>query len=170
MTPDYYEAHKEIILQKAKQQYVENKQKYKDKAAKWAKDNPEKRKEITKKCRDSQNSKQKVIDNRLKDWEKYLFNSVKRRAIQKEFEFNIEVCDIIIPDVCPYLKTPITKIHGKGVVWTNPSVDRIDSSKGYIKGNIEVISYLANTMKQGANKQQLLSFARSILEKFQGRA
>lgn len=86
----------------------------------------------------------------------------KSRAKIKGLEFNITVKDIFIPDVCPALKIPLE--HHKGKYQDNsPSLDRINPNLGYIKGNVRVISALANKMKSSANEEQLQMFAKWIL-------
>jgi hypothetical protein len=90
-----------------------------------------------------------------------LFNSCKNRAVKKNLEFNLELSDIIIPEKCPILEIPIFT-GTKNNYSTSPSVDRIDNTKGYIKGNIKVISMLANTMKNNATKEQLLLFCKNM--------
>ena len=76
----------------------------------------------------------------------------KIRAIAKGWEFNLTLDDIIIPEVCPILETKLTR--GDHKRWESPentiSLDRIDPTKGYVKGNVRVISTLANTMKNNA--------------------
>lgn len=96
--------------------------------------------------------------------ERIIFLSAKARAERDGIEFTIEYEDIQIPEACPLLGVPLTNTRGKGRVQTNPSLDRIDSSKGYVKGNIQVISDLANRMKQDATPEQLVAFAKGVLK------
>lgn len=80
----------------------------------------------------------------------------KYRAAQKGLEFTIDKEDVIIPDVCPLLGIPLICHRGKGSQQGNsPSLDRIDPTKGYIKGNVWVISNRANTLKNDASLQEL---------------
>lgn len=98
--------------------------------------------------------------------DKYLFGSARDRARREGLDFDIDVSDVVVPAVCPYLQIPLVLTLGHGKLETNPSIDRIDSSKGYVKGNIQVISKKANTMKSNASKEELLIFARSVLNLF----
>ena len=96
--------------------------------------------------------------------EQRLLASSKQSARKRNHEYSITIDDIHIPTYCPYLNVELTNTQNSFKVPTNISIDRIDSTKGYIKGNIQVISYLANKMKQDATDEQLLSFALGILQ------
>jgi hypothetical protein len=74
-----------------------------------------------------------------------MLSRAKYRAKQKGLDFNITKEDIVIPDICPLLGTPMK----------SPSLDRIIPEKGYIKGNVWVISNRANTLKNDATLQEL---------------
>ena len=75
-------------------------------------------------------------------YEYRLFQACKGRAKQNKIPFNLELDDIIIPEFCPVLRIQIMYKTDYA-----PSIDRKDSSKGYTKGNIRVISKRANTLK-----------------------
>lgn len=91
----------------------------------------------------------------------------KQRARKYGKDFNLEVSDIEIPEVCPILQIPLETHSGKsGGRYNSPALDRIDNSEGYVKGNIQVISHRANQMKADASREELLQFANWVLKTF----
>ena len=66
--------------------------------------------------------------------------------------------------LCRYSNVPIQyKRHQRYTGENTASLDRIDSSKGYTPENIQVISRIANVMKNNATEQELISFAKGVL-------
>jgi hypothetical protein len=85
-------------------------------------------------------------------------HSIKTRAKRKGLEFNLTPSDIVIPDVCPVLGIPI--IQGQSVSNDNsPSIDRIDNTKGYVRGNIRIISDRANKLKSDGALEEIVAIA-----------
>jgi len=93
--------------------------------------------------------------------EKTLFIRIKSKCKRNETEFLIKETDIVIPEYCPLLNI---KLDPWGIRDVLPSLDRIDNSKGYIPGNVWVISTLANRMKNSATKEQLMAFSQNVLK------
>lgn len=102
--------------------------------------------------------KVKRKEKRAEDPRKCMLYSAKHRAKMKNLEFDLSIEDIQIPEYCPVLKIKI-EMYASSQSRTSPSIDRIDTTKGYTKDNIQVISWLANTMKSNANFEELISFA-----------
>lgn len=95
--------------------------------------------------------------------EKYIVDRARRRARLNNLDFNITKEDIFIPQLCPILEIPL-KIGTKSMHGNSPSLDRIDITKGYIKGNIKVISCRANTMKNDASLDEIKKFVKNIVK------
>jgi hypothetical protein len=100
----------------------------------------------------------------LKNPHKKMYWGSKKRAADKGFEFSIDLSDIVIPEYCPLLG--IKLMHGTGfLIDESPSLDRIDSKKGYVKGNVWVISHKANTMKSDATLEELELLVKNLRDK-----
>lgn len=89
--------------------------------------------------------------------EKVILVRTRARAKRLGLEFDLELEDVCIPDVCPVLGIPIVcgKTGRKGPRQNSPSIDRLNPAKGYIKGNVRVVSNRANTLKNNASLQEL---------------
>lgn len=84
-----------------------------------------------------------------------LLKNVRWRAKAKGLEFNLTEEDVVIPDVCPVLGTPLVHNRVKGHCSNSPSIDRVDNDRGYVKGNVRVISWRANSIKRDATMKEL---------------
>lgn len=92
--------------------------------------------------------------------EKLLYGRAKSRAARQSVPFDIELSDIKIPDKCPILGIEFSKRD----VDAAPSLDKIIPDKGYVKGNIQVISNKANRMKSNASIEELKLFSKWVCE------
>lgn len=92
--------------------------------------------------------------------EKVILGRAKYRAKKKGVPFNLELEDIVIPARCPVLDIPLMVNEGGAhSACHSPSLDRIDPEKGYVKGNVIVISTKANRIKNDATPEELLKVA-----------
>ena len=85
--------------------------------------------------------------------------AIKARTKKSNLEFSIELEDLLpLPTECPVLGIPIDYSAKRGGHYSenSPSVDRIDSSKGYIKGNVVIMSWRANRIKNDGTAEEHL--------------
>lgn len=91
-----------------------------------------------------------------KNPERHLLFAAKRSATRRGLQFNLTLEDIIIPEYCPILNIKLSEVRQKdGAKPESPSVDRIDTTKGYIKGNVGIISWKANTHKSALTLEDI---------------
>jgi len=134
-------------------EYLRNSEKYKEQRKTYAAENREAK---------NKGALDYYYKTKVEDPIHYLLKYAKLRAKQKGIEFSLTREDIKIPEFCPYLLVPLTIAGDRK---HSPSIDRIDPSLGYSKGNIEIISTLANSMKWNSTREELIQFAKSVLSK-----
>lgn len=85
----------------------------------------------------------------------------KRRAKERGIAFNLSIHDIFIPKICPLLSIEMkrAKIFLKD---NSPSLDRIDPARGYVPGNVWVVSYKANRIKSNATLNELKIIVKNL--------
>lgn len=92
----------------------------------------------------------------------------KYRAKRLRVPFNITISDLVMPKTCPVfgyrLKYGARSFAKHQPAQHSPSLDRIDPAKGYVKGNVIIVSWRANALKKDATIKELTALA-----KFYGR-
>lgn len=98
----------------------------------------------------------------LKERINNIHRMAKKRAPIRDLAYDVE--EDYLMSIYP--KDSMCRILNKKMKWgdrsdksNSPSLDRIDSSKGYVKGNLMWISLQANRMKQNAADADLLIFS-----------
>ena len=110
----------------------------------------------------NKNNARAYFINRVSDNPIKVKLQLKKAQCKKEgIPFNITEDDISIPVTCPLLGIPVVMTLGKGGSGRENgwSLDRLDASKGYVKGNVWVISGKANRMKQDMTPKMMRDFA-----------
>lgn len=95
-----------------------------------------------------------------------LWRNAQRRAQERGIEFSILPEHVEVPSHCPALGIPLVVTHGqRGSGDHSPTLDRIDPQRGYVPGNVAVISGRANRCKNDLSCEELaavLSYARRM--------
>ena len=95
--------------------------------------------------------------------EKWLLWTARARAKKKGLLFSIKEADIVIPECCPVLGIELRPTDGS-VSDSSPTLDRLDSSLGYIPGNVRVISHKANRLKSDMTLDEVKKLLRYMEE------
>lgn len=103
-------------------------------------------------------SREKVTAYRHNNPIKTMLYDAKRRATKKGWLFDIDESDIFIPEKCPVFGITMERQRGQGgfaKTDNSPSLDRIDPTKGYVRGNVVVVSNKVNLLKSYATVNEL---------------
>jgi hypothetical protein len=134
--------------------YLKNADKLKKSVNEYRKSNLEKVKYRNKKWRDS--NRDLIRENRIKNLRSHMLRGARLRSQQKNLDFDLTLEDIIIPDFCPVLGIAL-KSNERTSNENSPSLDRIIPDKGYVKGNVIVVSHRANMIKHNATPEEIIA-------------
>lgn len=95
---------------------------------------------------------------RRKDPKRFMLVRAKARAAAVGVAFNLTVDDFDLPSKCPVFGKRLRVADGKPDDWS-PELDRIIPRRGYVVGNVIVVSRRANKMKQDATVAELQRLA-----------
>jgi len=133
----WYERNKEEQLRRNKESKAKDPEKWK----KWARDSYHRRKNDTDKV------------------EYFLLKDAKVRATKRNIPFELVEGDLLpLPEVCPVFDVKFDKSRRY-----SRSLDRIIPELGYVKGNVQIISQLANAMKWDSTPEERIAFANWVL-------
>ena len=142
-----YETYLERMTPERKAAFVEQKKKYRE----------ENRQQIRERQRAS------YIDNVYH----HIWTGLKNKSKRLGLPFNLDESDLVEPETCPVLGTKLERVPGRERTDNSPSVDRLIPSLGYVKGNIVIVSYRANRIKNDATLVELRKVAAYYELKFE---
>lgn len=137
----YYQANREKVIDRTARYQKENREQKNRNNKRWREENPATQREAVK-------------DWRARNPEATMIFAARERAKKLGLSIDITASDITIPDRCPVFGFPLERGSGRKQD-NSPSLDRIDNTLGYVKGNVVVVSWLANRLKSNASLDQL---------------
>lgn len=90
--------------------------------------------------------------------ERALFQNARKRTQILGVPFDLRRSDVVVPSICPVLGIPLV-VAERASADGSPTIDRIVPSRGYVSGNIIVVSNRANRIKNDASMAELRSVA-----------
>lgn len=120
--------------------------------------NPKKHRQICDNCIELTKDTQKG-NGKTRTFYAMVYHMVHRAKLRNQWPVTITRDDVFAiwpaDNCCPVMKTPFVTGEPR---YNSPSLDRVDNTKGYTPDNIQIISDMANKMKQNANPEQLERF------------
>jgi hypothetical protein len=92
-----------------------------------------------------------------------MYSYKRRNALTKGLEFSVPFSELEFPAVCPVLGIQLDyrKKHSGGPrTNSSPSFDRLDPTKGYVSGNVIIVSWRANRIRNDGTADEHLRIAK----------
>ena len=115
-------------------------------------------------------NRQYNMENPITGQTNNMIKNARKRAKDKKVPFDIDHDYIrsIVPSHCPVFGTPLEwslqRAAQSIALGNSPSLDRIVPERGYVKGNVWIISHRANTIKNDASHEELKLVTKAVGE------
>ena len=131
-------------------------------------------------CKDCYTKFQRDKDINLNDDDKLIkclrlrFLGARERALKLNIDFNITL-DYIKElwnkqnGICALSGIPMTYLLKEGRIPTNISIDKIDRTKGYTIGNIQLVCMACNQIKSDLTEEEMYNFCKKIVEIYENK-
>ena len=131
-------------------------------------------------CKDCATERQKKHNLNLNNDKKLLkclrfrFLGARDRAIKNNIPFNLTY-DYIVKlwndqhGICALSGLTMTYTLQEGRIPTNVSIDKIDRTKGYIQGNIQLVCMACNQIKSDLTDLEMYNFCKKIVEQYESK-
>lgn len=147
---------KECIKLENRNRWDSNAERYRATHREWTRNNKEHK---------AQQDKEYKLKLATEDKARAMLYSTRYNSKKRGLEFSLTLKDIVIPDTCPLLGIRLKKGQGK-ICPASPTLDRIDSTKGYVPGNVWVISHRANCIKNDSTPDELIHIGKLLASMF----
>ena len=97
---------------------------------------------------------------RIKEWRNtnplsQLIIGARKGAKNRGLVFAITANDLYIPENCPCCGVVLARFSGQSSFGPQPSIDRLDSARGYEPDNVAIICWRCNSIKRDATADEL---------------
>jgi hypothetical protein len=156
---EYYQNNKEKYKEAFRKRYEENREELLAKARQWKEDNREHCAEYNKRKREERQYDPELFVRDVMD-------RVRESARTRDLELDIDkdyIRQLLIESngVCSMSGVKLSTMHNDP---NKASIDRIDSSKGYIKGNVRVVATRSNLIKNKWSDAEILEWALTFVQ------
>lgn len=87
-----------------------------------------------------------------------IFTQKKKNSKYSKWDWDLLISDIQFPTHCPVLGMKLD-YSGSCTKENSPSFDRVDPKKGYVRGNVLVVSWRANRIKNDGTPEEHMRIA-----------
>lgn len=161
---DYFKKYRQQNIDKIKKYRLEKREYYKQLRQNYYQKNKERELSLSRKWYYENKEHQQELKGKYRETLKGRIVFWKRGARRRNLEWKLtddDVKNLIKPMVCYYTNDQLTlKRNQQNTI----SLDRIDSKKGYIHGNVVICQQIVNKMKSNLSESDFLNFCRKIVD------